>query len=115
MFHALDSANFREHVLKSKGTVLVNFWSPWSRECRHMSSLMGHIRDLLDDQDAIVQVDWDQQRHLVKEFEVLGIPTLLIFVCGNEVARYYGTMNKEDLRKCIVEAKKRDDSKTFRP
>lgn len=80
-----------------------------------MSSLMGDVQDLLDDQDAIVQVNWDQQRKLVKEFEVLGVPTLLIFICGNEVARYYGTINKEDLGKCIVEAKKSDDTKTVRP
>lgn len=115
VFYQVGSANFGDYVLKSKGMVLVNFWSPWIEECRNMSSLMGDLQDLLDEQDTIFQVDWDQQRELVQELKILGVPTLLIFVCGNEVARYYGTMNKEDLRKCIVEAKKIDDSKTVRP
>ena len=73
-----------------------------------MMSLMGDVQDLLGEGDVIVQVDWDQQRQLAKEFEVLGVPTLLIFVCGHEVARYYGTISEEDLRKCVVEAKRSD-------
>jgi len=80
-----------------------------------MSSLMDDVEDLLDEQDSIVQIDWDQERKLVKELEVFGVPTLLLFVCGNEVARYYGTMNKEDLRNCLGEAKKRNEEKTVRP
>jgi thioredoxin 1 len=115
MFDPLDSAKFGEYVLKSKGMVLVNFWTPWSQECRNMSSLMGDVQDLLVEQDRIVRVDWDQQRQLAKEFEVLGVPTLLIFVRGHEVARYYGTMNEEDLRKCVIEAKRSENSKNVRP
>jgi thioredoxin 1 len=109
VFYPVDLANFGNYILKSRGMVLVNFWSSWSQECRDMSSLMGDVQDLLDEQDTIVQVDWDQQRQLAWKFEVLGVPTLLILVCGHEVARYYGTMSEEDLRKCVIEAKRRED------
>jgi len=80
-----------------------------------MLSLMGGVRDLLGEGDVIVQVDWDQQRQLAKKLDVLGVPTLLIFVCGHEVARYYGTMNKEDLRKCVIKAKKVKTARTAPP
>jgi thioredoxin 1 len=115
VFYPVGSANFAEYVLRSKGMVLVNFWSPWSEECRCMSALMTRVRDLLDEKDTIVQVDCDQQRNLVQESEVFGVPTLLIFAQGREVARYYGTMNEDELRKCVVEAKRSDRSKDVRP
>lgn len=80
-----------------------------------MSSLMTRVQDLLDENDTIVQVDWDHQRGLAQESEVLGVPTLLIFAQGREVARYYGTLNEDELRKCVVEAKRSDHSKDVRP
>ena len=107
MYRALDSAKFGEYVLKSKGMVVVNFWTPWSDECRYMSSLMADVQHLLDEEGSIVQVDWDRERQLVRELEILGVPTLLIFVCGKEVARYYGTMSEGELKNCVVEAKRR--------
>jgi len=105
MYPPLDSAKFGEYVLKSKGMVVLNFWTPWSDECRYMSSLMADVQHLLDEQDSIVQVDWDRERQLVRELEILGVPTLLIFVRGKEVARCYGTMSEGELRNCVVEAK----------
>jgi thioredoxin-like negative regulator of GroEL len=110
MFCPIDSATFREYISKSKGLVAVNFWTSWSDACRYMSSLMGSVEHLLDEQDSIVQVDWDRERGLAETLAVLGVPTLLLFVCGNEVARYYGTMSEDDLKKCLAEAKKSDPS-----
>ena len=107
MYPPLDSAKFGEYVRKSKGMVFVNFWTPWSDECRYMSSLMADVQHLLEEQDSIVQVDWDRETQLVRELEILGVPTLLIFVCGDEVARYYGTMSEGELRNCVVEARRR--------
>jgi len=73
-----------------------------------MSSLMLNVTDFLDERDAIVQVNWDEQRRLAQELEIFGIPTLLIFASGCERARYYGTMKGEDLIGLIIAAKNRD-------
>jgi thioredoxin-like negative regulator of GroEL len=115
MFYTLDSANFGEYISKSKGLVVVNFWTPWSDECRYMSSLMASVQHQLDEQDLIVQVDWDQERQLVEKLDVLGVPTLLLFICGNEVARFYGTMSEDDLRKYVAEARRSEDNNNVRP
>jgi thioredoxin 1 len=115
MFYPIDSARFGEYISKSRGLVAVNFWTRWSDECRHMSSLMDAAQHLLDEQDSIVQVDWDQERELVEKLDVLGVPTLLLFLCGNEVARYYGTMTEDDLKTCIAEAKRSETNKNVRP
>lgn len=108
MFHIVDQNGFHEQVLHASGMVLVNFWARWSDECHNMSSVMHNMTEFLDEQDAIVQLDWSQHRRLAQELEVLGVPTLLIYFHGCEVARYSGTMNEDDLRKRIIELKQRD-------
>ena len=115
MYDPLDSASFGEYVLKSEGLVVVNFWTRWSEECRQMSYLMADVQPLLDEKDSIVQVDWDQERQLAQDLDVLGVPTLLLFVGGNEVARYYGTMSEEDLRECLAAVKNTEGKKRDRP
>jgi thioredoxin-like negative regulator of GroEL len=70
-----------------------------------MSTTMRRLKNLLDEEDVIVQVDWDHQKILVSELKVYGIPTLLIFASGDEVARYSGIVNKDDLVIKIVEVK----------
>lgn len=106
MFYVVDENNFEKQVLQTKGMVLVNFWAWWGAECRKMSSLMKKVDGILDEGDTIVQIDWDQQKKLAQRLEVFGVPTLLIYLDGNEVARYSGIMNKNELVKRIIEAKK---------
>lgn len=107
MFCIVDERDFNEQVLCARGLVLVNFWTGWSDQCRIMSSLMRIMADLLDEQDAIVQIDWDQHRGLAQKLEVFGVPTLLIYISGCERARYSGTMNKQDLIRGIIQTKHR--------
>jgi thioredoxin 1 len=105
MFYVVDGTNFKELVLDSSGMVLVNFWAWWNEECRKMSSLMRDVANILDEHDAIMQVDWNQQKKLAQKLDVVGVPTLLIYLSGKEVARYSGSMSKGSLLKRIVEAK----------
>jgi len=100
-----DVKDFEDQVLNTSGMVLVNFWAWWSDECARMSTVMRKVTDLLDEKDAIVQLDWDHHRGLARELEVFGVPTLLIYMKGNEVRRYSGTMSDNDLTRRVIEAK----------
>ena len=110
MLCVVDKDSFNEHVLHTRSMVLVNFWAWWSDECHTMSSLMRNVAHLLDEEDTIVQVDWDQHKKLAQELEVFGVPTLLMYICGREVARRSGTMSNDDLAKLIIEAKNREQN-----
>jgi len=105
MFYQVGVSNFHERVLDTNGMVLVMFCSWWSDGCRKMSSLIKKIDDILDEVDTIVRIDWDQQKQLVQQLGVIGVPTLIIYVKGREVARYFGIMNQYDLTMRIIEAK----------
>ncbi|MGP8320102.1 MAG: thioredoxin family protein [Methanosarcinaceae archaeon] len=104
----MDEYSFNEQVLHAGGMVLVNIWAWWSDECRIMSSLMRNVAELLDKEDTIVQIDWEQQKHLTQKLEVFGVPTLLIYIDGCEAARRSGTMNRDDLMKLIAAVKSRE-------
>jgi len=111
MIPVVNKETFKDNVLNNHGMVLVNFWAWWNDECRNMSILMHKVVSALDEYDKIVQVDWDQQKRLAQELEVFGVPTLLIYVGGTEVARYSGSMSKGGLLKRIVEAKNTKNKK----
>jgi thioredoxin 1 len=102
--------DFEDQVMDTSGMVLVNFWAWWSAECGRMSTVMRKVTDLLEVKDAIVHLDWDHHRELARELKVFGVPTLLIYMNGNEVGRHSGTMSENDLMRRIVEAKNCDAS-----
>jgi len=107
MFPVVNASNFDEHVLNAKGIVLVNVWADWCEECWKMSNIMSKVYTFIDEQDAIVQIDWDQQKKLTNKLEVYGVPTLLIYANGDEVARYSGMVNKGDLFMKLAKVKNR--------
>ena len=72
MFLVVEDNGFHEQVLHASGLVLVNFWTWWSDKCRNMSSIMCNMTEFLDEQDVIVQLDWNQHRRLARELEVYG-------------------------------------------
>lgn len=102
MFDMVDANNFEQQVLHANGMVLVNFWAWWSIDCRKMTAVMNKIAVILDEVDLIVQIDWDQQKQLAQKLAVIGVPTLLIYFKGREVARYFGTIKTDDLLKQII-------------
>ena len=105
MFPLIDVNSFDQQILSSKGLVLINFWANWCEECTQMASIMRDINNILDEQDKILQVDWDRQKQLAKMVEIFGIPTLLIYSGGEVVDRCFGIMEKDELLKRIFEAK----------
>lgn len=107
MLKLVDENSFNEHVRNSRGITLINFWAWWSEECRNMHSIMCDAVNLIDDENVIVYIDWDQQKGLGQKLEVCGVPTLLFYINGRELTRCSGTMKKSDLIKRITEAKRR--------
>lgn len=106
MLHIDDENGFKKHALETEGILLVNFWASWSIQCRSMSHVMRKISALLDDKDAIACIDWHYRKGLAKKLEVFGVPTLILFFSGQEVARFSGTISKVVVLKRIGAVKK---------
>jgi len=91
----LTTANFKSSV--ASGIVLVDFWAEWCGPCRMMAPILDELAKEFDGKAVVGKVDVDSEGALAEEFEVQGIPTLLLFKDGALVNRFVGVMQKAKL------------------
>ena len=92
----ITTANFEEEVLKSEKPVLVDFWAPWCGPCKMLSPVVDEIAEEVAEA-KVGKVNVDDERELAKKFQVMSIPTLLVFKNGELVNRTVGVQEKEDI------------------
>ncbi len=98
----LTTANFKTSV--AKGVTLVDFWAEWCGPCRMMAPILDELAHEFAGKAAVGKVDVDSEGALAEEFEVQGIPTLLIFKDGELVNRFVGVTQKAKLVEAINSA-----------
>lgn len=97
----MSDANFENDVLKSDGTVVVDFWAEWCGPCRALSPVLDEIADELKDQVTVAKINVDENPVTPSKYGVRGIPTLMIFKGGELVETRVGALPKNDLIKWI--------------
>ena len=93
----LNEKNFSEEVLKSSIPVLVDFWAEWCGPCRVVGPIVDQIADELKGKLKVAKVNVDDAQELAAQFNVMSIPTLLIFKGGAPVEQMVGAMPKVQL------------------
>ena len=86
----LTKENFEEEVLRGDLPVLVDFWATWCQPCRMMAPVLESDEQQLGDKINFVKVDVDEQQQLAAEFDIMSIPTLVVFKDGKPVKRMSG-------------------------
>ena len=94
--HATD-ATFEEEVLKAEGAVLVDFWAPWCGPCKMIAPVLDDIAPSYEGKVKIVKVNVDDNQAVPGQYGVRGIPTLMIFKDGQNVATKVGALAKGQL------------------
>ena len=93
----VTDGNFQSEVLESEQPVLVDFWAPWCGPCRVVHPILEEMAAERDDL-AIVSINVDENQQTAARFDVLSIPTLILFRDGAEAKRVIGAMPKRTPR-----------------
>ena len=92
----VTDANFQNDVLDAGEPVLVDFWAPWCGPCRVVHPVLEEI-DAERDDLTIVSLNVDENQQTAAQYEVLSIPTMLLFKDGAIAKKVVGAMPKRRL------------------
>lgn len=90
----LTESNFKEEVLNSNGVVLVDFWAPWCGPCRMVGPVLEEIAREKGEKIKVVKVNVDENPGLGSNYNVMSIPTMIIFKNGQLVEKFVGALPK---------------------
>jgi thioredoxin 1 len=93
----VTDADFQTDVLDSETPVLVDFWAPWCGPCRVVHPILEEIQAERESELRIVSLNVDENQQTAARYEVLSIPTLILFRDGAETKRIVGALPKRRL------------------
>jgi len=97
----LDDKNFEAEVMKSRTPVIVDFWASWCGPCRMLEPIFEETSEDYMGKLKFAKLSTEEQPQLSEKYDVMSIPTMIIFKDGREAGRIVGAMPKEHLKKEI--------------
>lgn len=96
--------SFQAEVIESDVPVLVDFWAPWCGPCRRVSPVVEEIASEKGEALKVVKLNIDENQKTAVKFNVMSIPTLMLFKGGELASRQVGAAPKQKLEQWITTA-----------
>ncbi|MFV0566500.1 MAG: thioredoxin [Flavobacteriaceae bacterium] len=93
-------SKFSEIVNQEK-PILVDFFAEWCGPCKTMTPILKDVKDNLGNNASIIKIDVDKNQALAAQYQVRGVPTLILFKNGKQVWRQSGVVQKNELVQLI--------------
>ena len=94
-FVHINPENFEQEVLKSAQPVVVEFGAVWCQPCKQLEPVLAKLGQEWSSKARIAKVDVDESADLTMRFQIMGVPTVILFVGGKAVARFSGYQSRE--------------------
>jgi thioredoxin 1 len=93
----VTDSNFQAEVIESEVPVLVDFWAPWCGPCRMVAPVVEEIAEERGEALKVVKLNTDENPNTAVQFNVLSIPTLILFKHGEVAKTVIGAYPKRKL------------------
>ena len=97
----LNKDNFNTEVKESNKVVLVDFYADWCGPCKMMSPVIDNIAEEVGDNIKICKLNVDEAQDIAIEYNVMSIPTLIIFKDGDVVNKLIGLQSKSEVMEAL--------------
>lgn len=97
----ITEQNFEQEVLKSEKPVLLDFWATWCGPCQMQGPVIEEAAEKLGSKAVFGKVNVDEQPDLAQKFNVMSIPTLILFKGGQAAETKIGFHPMEEIEKII--------------
>ena len=101
MVNNLNEENFESEVIKSDKTTIVDFYADWCGPCKMMSPVIDKIAEENAENIKVGKVNVDENQDLAMKYNVMSIPTILIFKNGNISKSFIGVTSKSEIEEAI--------------
>ncbi|MBI2851717.1 MAG: thioredoxin [Chloroflexi bacterium] len=96
---AINDVEFEQKVLKAGSPVVVDFWATWCQPCKMLAPVLDDLAEKYSGKIHFVKIDVDQNPKTPAKYNIMSIPTLLVFKNGQPVSHIVGFRPKEELRR----------------
>jgi thioredoxin 1 len=97
----VTDASFEEDVLRAERPVVVDFWAPWCGPCKQVTKALEELAGETDGID-FVMLDIDSNPGAASRYEVLSIPTVIVFAGGKPSETVIGARNADHFRRTLA-------------
>lgn len=100
--NTIEMSNF-DTIIQSEKPVLIDFFATWCGPCKMLSPILKEVKDSLGDRVSIIKIDVDKNQQISSQYQVRGVPTMILFQNGKQLWRQSGVLTKEEIIKTILE------------
>ena len=99
----INDENFEDKVLKTKDIVVCDFWAEWCGPCKQITPILEELANEFNDKVKIAKINIDNNPDIPTRYNIMSIPTLLLFKNGELISNQVGLQEKSTLSNWIKE------------